>query len=479
MSNESSACSYTSQKKKSIDRTRYSDHFVLSDIKQRKFRWSSCFSFVSKLKKTKSNSEQEQQIRVAQSYEHIVASDRLDAIVKVKSEEFSPSLWPTQTLPLPQPQLQPPSSLSPPPRQIKLKRESISYKEENPLLVESKPRVIPRAIKTSSSLLRLSLDAEALSSPESLENEGLSHRFSTASSNFTGSQPAPFRTGTLGSCSSQTNSSVASHHSPNHYAFQSLPLPPNTAIPPPPLPPHIPMDSPGPDKTQVEDQDKKLALKDRRRRRSPLLAPSADQLTLALKDIHLKEEAMKHKKECERSHWLEPTVERRQANVVSLQPIAQVQELDQQFYSRRSTEVVGREKAQYDAIVSRTTSLHRRQLSHEDQKRPLQSTNHYRTSLRARSPSFSESAKPQEENEERQLSMICENQPLTTSGPTPPNQGKPFFASRHHLTVTPETPPYHKHMAPSLISAPSTPNSLDSFDQEDYIHHKRPSFSFS
>ncbi|KAI8329272.1 hypothetical protein EDC96DRAFT_569305 [Choanephora cucurbitarum] len=440
MPNESPTCSYLSQKKKSIDRSRYSDQFIFSDIKQRKFRWSSCFSFVSKLKKPKSTTEQ--QIRVAQSYEDIATPDRLDTITKVKSEK---SLWPIQSLPLPQPQLQPPSSLSPPPRQTKSKRESVSYKEETPLPIESKPRVIPRAIKTSS-MLRLSLDAEALSSAESLENEGHPHRLSTASSNFTVSQPAPFRTGTLGSCSSSSSQS-------NHqYTFTSLP--PNTAIPP--LPP-IPLESP---RLDTPLKDKKLALKDRRRRRSPLLAPNADQLTLALKDL---KEEKKDKTQA--------------TNVVSLQPIAQVQELDQHFQTRRSA--VGQEKAQYDAVVSRSTSLHRRQLSHEDQKRPLQSTNHYRTSLRARSPSFSESAKPQEENEERQLDMICENQPLSTSGPTPPNQSKPFFA-RHHLTVTPETPPYHKHMAPSLISAPSTPNSMDSFDQDyDYLHHKKPSFSFS
>ena len=80
MPNESPTRSYISQKKKSIDRSRYSDQFIFSDIKQRKFRWSSCFSFVSKLKKPKSTTEQ--QIRVAQSYEDIATSDRLDTITK-------------------------------------------------------------------------------------------------------------------------------------------------------------------------------------------------------------------------------------------------------------------------------------------------------------------------------------------------------------------------------------------------------------
>ncbi|KAI8048058.1 uncharacterized protein B0P05DRAFT_592404 [Gilbertella persicaria] len=519
MPDDATAHTHQPYKKKSIDRSRYSENLSnFSDSKSRKFRWSSCFSFVSKFKKPKTSHTQ--QIRLSQSYEDFEQTERpvihqsSEIIVKAKSEEFNSSFWPTQPLPLPQPQLQPLSSLSPPPRQVKSKRESYCPPKESvqysssittgsnsrrPLVDPSlTPRVKPRSIKTKRqpSFLRLSLDAEVLHSPESLKEDSDSittskTNRSSASLTPTGTNPVPFRSGTLGN--SRMSSSV------------SVQVPP-----PPPLPQFcIPFDHSRPQSQQSpttfisqhdspitsaidqsDEEVEKLTLKERRHRRSPLSTPNTDQLTLALKGMLIDEEQekepmlqslpqMKNKRQTYnadsthgwRQHLLEQSIafsfqdksrqeamlslEGKKPKTISLRPIAQVHDLDSHFDKTKSADV-GREKAQYDAIVSRATSLHRRQLSHEENKRSQ--INNHRTSLRARSSSYLESA--------NELGIICEDKVMPT---------KTLLFPSHHLTVTPETPPYHKQTAPSLISAPSTPNSIDScvMEQDDYLSHKK------
>ncbi|KAI8388356.1 uncharacterized protein BYT42DRAFT_611414 [Radiomyces spectabilis] len=152
-----------------------------------------------------------------------------------------------------------------------------------------------------------------------------------------------------------------------------------------------------------------IPLKERRRRRSPLLIPESQRLTLALKSPpseasladpyqytsstsktwnstpstpltndsmwrhHLIEQSLKY------SLWPSLDVSRQQAmdalegrkagKSVTMMPIANVQELDSLLDD--ASEKIVRDKAHYDAIVARTTqNHHRRPLCHKSESRP-------------------------------------------------------------------------------------------------------------
>jgi hypothetical protein len=168
---------------------------------------------------------------------------------------------------------------------------------------------------------------------------------------------------------------------------------------------------------------------------------------------------------------------------VSLQPIVNVHDLDDHFESDATTSErdIVKDKAQYDAIVSRT---HRRQSAADEYNNQRKS---YRTSLRARSASDSSTNKvivQQKELATTTLDIISENEVATTT--TTPTAKILLFpptttTSQHHQlqVLTPETPPHHQLNAPSLISAPSTPNSIDSsvLDHDEYLNN-HPDMTF-
>lgn len=383
---------------------------------------------------------------------------------------------------------QPSSSLSPPPRQAKSKRDSnMSHRHSQPAdptkygrrpLVDPTltPRVKPRSIKTKKqpSLLRLSLDADLLHSPDGLhDNESLyTCKTGHSSSSFTLSNQ-PYRSGTLGATRNPKLSLTFDNDVP---PLPLLNIPNDQTRPNSQSTTHSNLslsDSPVSIEAVAMDTDEKLTLKQRRQRKSPLSMPETEKLTIALKDLLVDEQEEKKKKqrksyqeEVWRQQLLEQSIafsfqnkSRQEAmlilegkktqSVLSLQPIVNVHELDHHF--EKKTQDVVRDKAQYDAIVS-SSAIHKRQLSHDERR----SMNNNRTSLSARSPSDSSS-------NEKQVQQIGEKSTCLTN--------KKQITS--HLSVTPETPPHHQQNAPSLISAPSTPNSIDSSVFEDYMVHER------
>lgn len=429
---------------------------------------------------------------------------------------------------------QPTSSLSPPPRRSKSKREStVSRKNSQPndnansrcgrrplLDPTLTPRVKPRSIKTKKqpSLLRLSLDAELIQhmSPDAVsqDNESLyNYKSSHSSASFTPAQP--YRSGTLGAIRNPKLSLLTDQD-------DIPPVPSNI-----PFTTHSNHDNQSTTATRasnisftidspisfspVEEDDEKLTLKERRHRKSPLSMPDTEQLTLALENFltidksssstrkrqsqQVYSDSTRHEEEEDlvwRQQILEQTLaysfqtdkSRHEAMLTlegkntkpttTLQPIVNFHELDSHFENDTNDQDVVKEKAQYDAVVSRTT-LHRRQLSHDERK--SNNNNNHRTSLRARSPT--NERKSLEENDTMDASppqqlgrRITE---VVTTTPTSANKSLLFPTLGPHLSVTPQTPPHHKQNAPSLISAPSTPNSIDSsvFDHDDYLIHER------
>lgn len=548
------------------------DDSSLNNNKSRKFRWSSCFSFITtKFKKPKS-----QKIRYSRSFDEFehnktyvpanIVPKTIQAadVVVVKATGTS---WKQQQL-----QQQPTSSLSPPPRQTKNKRDSSisqflnqsndntnNTKDRRPLVDPTlTPRVKPRSIKTKKqpSLLRLSLDAELLQqSPDGTfsiqDNDSTTSTCKTGHSSLSftptsTTQYPPFRSGTLGAVK---NSKVRMS---SHDSSDDIPLPP-------PLPkinitsdilhydsrPNSQVttntnnsnvsyvtDSPvSMSLVEIIDDEEKLTLKERRHRRSPLSMPDTDQLTLALKGLISVEEIengseqelsqpplpplpplpTKRDSQQLQQHYYESSVadeendhtwrqqlleqtiafslqnksrqdamlalEGKKPRALSLQPIVAVHELNNHFdtddnttSTTKSGQDVVKDKAQYDAIVSRT---HKRQLSHDDRK--TNSYNNYRTSLRTSESSANEKKIVDQAS---QLDIISENEIAhitTTTTPVSANKMLLFSTNGQRLSVTPETPPPHQQNAPSLISAPSTPNSFDSsvFDHDDYLNHDR------
>ncbi|KAG2198887.1 hypothetical protein INT47_010292 [Mucor saturninus] len=485
--------------------------------KSRKFRWSSCFSFITKFKKSKS-----QKIRLSQSYEEFAPVE----YPTTKSEPATIQVLqvrPCSSIPWRQ---QPSSSLSPPPRQAKSKRDSsMSHRHSQPAdptkygrrpLVDPTltPRVKPRSIKTKKqpSLLRLSLDAELLHSPDGVhDNESLyTCKTGHSSSSFTlPNQVQPYRSGTLGATRNPKLSltfdndvpplpllnipSSNEHTRPNS---QSTTTTSNSNI--------SFADSPVSVEAVALDIDggEKLTLKQRRQRKSPLSMPETEQLTIALKELLVNEQEEKKKQQQQRKSYQEEvwrqqlleqsiafsfqnksrqeamlTLEgKKSQGVLSLQPIVNVHDLDHHFEKDNSTGDVVRDKAQYDAIVS-SSAIHKRQLSHDERRSTITISNNNRTSLRARSPSHSSANEKkvlqtqthQQTTIEKAAAAIDEhgitNQACSTN--------KKTNTIGSHLSVTPETPPHHQLNAPSLISAPSTPNSIDSSVFEDYMVHER------
>lgn len=372
------------------------------------------------------------------------------------------------------------------------------------------PRVKPRSIKTKRqpSLLRLSLDAELLQSPDGLhDNESLyTCKTGHSSSSFTlSNQIQPFRSGTLGATRNPKLSISLDNDVP---PLPLLNIPssndntrPNSQSTTTTNSNVSFTDSPiSVEAVALDDASEKLTLKERRQRKSPLSMPDTEQLTLALKELLVNEQEEKKKRksyqeEVWRQQLLEQSIafsfqnksrqeamlilEGKKSRGISLQPIVNVHELDHHFENGDSEQDVVRDKAQYDAIVSSTT-MHKRHLSHDDRRNTITAINNSRTSLRARSPSDSSTNEKKilqsdmiHTEPTQQLGIINENEVSITTC----SANKKIVSNNTgpHLSVTPETPPHHQQNAPSLISAPSTPNSIDSsvFDHEDYMSHER------
>lgn len=268
------------------------------------------------------------------------------------------------------------------------------------------------------------------------------------------------------------------------------------------------------------DEEEKLTLKERRQRRSPLSMPDTNQLTLALKGLssetdldHLQPQPQQtpetkpvqaHEPHVDISYgeeedhmWRQQLLEQtiafslqnksRQDAMLTLegkktrgyQPVVTVRQLNGHYDDDDNETITTahingdlvKDKAQYEAIVSRT---HKRQLSssHEDGNYNNNS-NIYRTSSSVESstnkkrdpvPTTTTTATS------NHLDIITENEiahNVTTA--------KVLLSPAHgHLSVVaPETPSPLQQNAPSLISAPSTPNSIDSSVlEDDYLNDR-------
>lgn len=527
----------------------------------RKFRWSSCFSFISsKFKKSKSQKipaaaydidELEHDKYVVSTENKVAVGPIDDAAVVVKATGAS---WKHQQ----QHQHhhhQPTSSLSPPPRQTKNKRDSslsqlqtkndngnASSKDRRPLVDPTlTPRVKPRSIKSKKqpSLLRLSLDAELLQqqSPDGIFYDNDSSTTSTCKtghSSFTftptsATQYPPFRSGTLGAVKNN-NGKPRLSTSTNESDIPPLPLPriniasgfdnKSSSRPDSQSTTHTNIsfvtDSPS-SISAIDgmipnvDEEEKLTLKERRQRRSPLSMPDTNQLTLALNGL-ISETDLDHLQPTEakpvqahephvdisygededhmwRQQLLEQTIafslqnKSRQDAMLTLegkkargyQPVVTVRQLNGHYDDDDNETITTahingdlvKDKAQYDAIVSRT---HKRQLSssHEDGNYNNNNSNIYRTSsLVESSTNKKKEPAPTTSNH---LDIITENE-IAHNVTTTAN--KMVLLSPAHGHVAPETPSPLQQNAPSLISAPSTPNSIDSSVlEDDYLNDR-------
>ncbi|KAI9481322.1 MAG: hypothetical protein EXX96DRAFT_566233 [Benjaminiella poitrasii] len=511
MLNESNRYSKYKQEKKNVKSKSLNDttNNFSSDTNKKKFRWSSCFSsFITKFKKPKSSEKSNQQIKLSQSYDEIERKQsssephHVSDSIEVSNVIRHPFLW--KTSPSQQSNDVPPPSLSPPPRQNKSKRDSTNKqpqednmsntvrpkKDRCPLIDPTlTPRVKPRSIKASKrqpSLLRLSLDAEVVQTPDSLfmmKNDSISTFKTERSSSAIFSIPhqqqhhsQPFRTGTLGTDHTNsdfrlTNSSSLRSLPQQRYSLDnsvSSSRPHSVAA-------SSSISTTTADNSDVEEEQdeqyKRLSLKERRRRRSPLAFPSTEQLTLILKqetadEGRLREELQHskisnntdydetlHSKGHPEQLWREQqqdqqdddysemqhkvrqetmlTLEgKRQTRAVSLAPIANLRDLDGQFKDEKiQFPVHNRLTVPTDKTEGNTMKRDQQQLI----RRPNNQT------------------------------VLSNNNDL--------DRNTVIFPPPHHLSITPETPPYQQQTLPSLISAPTTPNSLDSSVIEDYINN--------
>lgn len=179
-----------------------------------------------------------------------------------------------------------------------------------------------------------------------------------------------------------------------------------------------------------------------------------------------------------------------QQRAISLQPIVNVHKLADHFTNGDRSVV--QDKAQYDAIVSRTrrassTTQQSQQDNDFQLQQQQQQRKNYRT-LRARSASDSSSSSSsfnnklilQQQQQQEQLDIITENEVvhITRTGTKNNSSNNKVFINAS--VTTPETPPHHQLNAPSLISAPSTPNSIDSsvLDHDDYLNERLHNMTF-
>ncbi|ORE11145.1 hypothetical protein BCV72DRAFT_198406 [Rhizopus microsporus var. microsporus] len=303
---------------------------------------------------------------------------------------------------------EPTSSLLPPPRQPKPKRQSIqiptSNKDRIPLIDPTlTPKVKPKSTKGQPTLLRLSLDAECLQSPTQSIKDDDNESVSTGYSGSTSNHPTPFRSGTLGATKPSSD----------------------LVIPPlPSKPTNSSLDSCQPEEEiDLIDESKRLSLKERRRRKSPLTLPGAEQLTLAIKETKINEN--------EDHTWRHQLVE--QSVIYSFRDKYR-QEAMLSLEGKRQQE----EEKSLDNSKNKKISSKSRRSSHIDQPSEL-----------------TQKERSQERSEG--LEIICEDE-------------IPKIVSRAMIQI-PETPPHHQQFTPSLISVPSTPNSIDSsmIDHEEYL----------
>jgi hypothetical protein len=171
------------------------------------------------------------------------------------------------------------------------------------------------------------------------------------------------------------------------------------------------------------DESRRLSLKERRRRKSPLTLPGAEQLTLAIKETKINEN--------EDHTWRHQMVE--QSVIYSFRDKYR-QEAMLSLEGKRQQE----EEKSLDNSKNKKISNKSRRSSHIDQPSEL-----------------TQKERSQERSEG--LEIICEDE-------------IPKIVSRAMIQI-PETPPHHQQFTPSLISVPSTPNSIDSsmIDHEEYL----------
>ncbi|CAO3700432.1 hypothetical protein G6F70_004797 [Rhizopus microsporus] len=390
----------------------------------RKFRWSSCFSFVTnKLKRysklnTSPSFEALHALNDDQKEFSIQDSAKLTTMTASSSftshNDISSSQW-----------KEPTSSLLPPPRQPKPKRQSIqiptSNKDRIPLIDPTlTPKVKPKSAKGQPTLLRLSLDAECLQSPTQSIKDDDNESVSTGYSGSTSNHPTPFRSGTLGATkpssdlvipplpSRPTNSSLDSWLTATEKPLDSC----------------ISVSAMSQPEEEIDliDESRRLSLKERRRRKSPLTLPGAEQLTLAIKETKINEN--------EDHTWRHQLVE--QSVIYSF-----------------------RDKYRQEAMLSLEGKRHQEEKSLDNSKNKKISSKSRRSSHIDQPSEFTQKERSQERSEG--LEIICEDE-------------IPKIVSRAMIQI-PETPPHHQQFTPSLISVPSTPNSIDSsmIDHEEYL----------
>ncbi|KAI7902166.1 uncharacterized protein BX663DRAFT_561742 [Cokeromyces recurvatus] len=160
-----------------------------------------------------------------------------------------------------------------------------------------------------------------------------------------------------------------------------------------------------------EEQNKRLSLKERRRRRSPLSFPSTEQLTLVL----LKDQTSTLHHDNDKQHQQDNNKLLTQSRQEAMLTLEGKKGQSRIIESTSQEEYTINDKIKYDAAI----------IAHKKEKNKDSYSYNRKTVL---------------------------------------------FPPPRHLSITPETPPYHQHVVPSLISAPTTPNSINSsLLIEDYV----------
>ncbi|KAI8989484.1 hypothetical protein BDB01DRAFT_833593 [Pilobolus umbonatus] len=447
----------------------------INESKSSKLRWASCFSFIKKIKK------QKPKLRLSHSHEELHQKENISpsrVVVKEPSQVIT-----LQPIAVPWTDNTPIASLSPPPRQAKVRRDS--QQQLDGLNPSSTSSVKPRIIKTikKSSLLRLSLDAELMNSLDdtnSISTVKTSHSSNISFTPTNSPRQSPFKSGTLGI--SKSNSRLSNSIPPlpqttKHFSLDSLDKRhSNEPYPQTETPVSIHSMS------STTDDKSRLSLIERRRRRSPLSMPDTEQLTLALQELmvtHSTEGSQEERPHLSISHkviesdmteamWRQQLLEKtiafslqnksRQEAMLSLegkrargicsQPIVHVDALDYHFehttnnHNEHSHGMklhdVCKDKAQYDASVS---GMMPRPQAPQDKKH----CPHHPCSVESMKENRSVHSK-----DEKQYQLNGSKY-----------RGKLPVSLPPHMNM-PQTPPHHKQSTPSLISVPSTPNSIDS-----------------
>ncbi|KAI9019249.1 hypothetical protein CLU79DRAFT_759378 [Phycomyces nitens] len=390
---------------------------IMANKEGKKFRWSACFAFISKAKPLKRKSS-----KPPNPSSHSSHSVQSVALIGTKvTTLLTPQRFSLPPTPI--------SALSPPPRHNHFKRRD---RTAAPSPQPSQPKPIPV------NGLRLSLNAE-------LDHED-------ARSDYRHS--APISTKSDSSNTPKTLSRISttpSQFSDNPFSSNTLGLKSNSRRKDPQLP----------DSTisTIESHGHGLPLKERRRRRSPLMIPDDERLTLKSLDSNLTVKQTTKHMEKDDLAWRQQIlhqslkycfdkIHRKPSVSKPVIPIAPLDNLDHirvplsasSSYTQGGSDI-GRDKAQYEAVVAQT--MHRRPKGHDGRRR-----------IRSNSTPAVDPLAAKDDQTKASLQIIREHRPSRSQSP-------PVT-----MAMIPQSA-----RTPSLIYGPSSPSSIDTVN--DYLDGKQ------